>query len=212
MIEPVPMDANDNSEKKTARLIKDPITFSLSILAIILTILNFYYSNIRIVNHLRVRTVIYQRTQGDSISKDGIDVSFAFINSGNRQAIVSEGRYFLGAERNFRNPGKEGVFDNYDVLPIVLEPKQMKVITLHMSYESIDSYQKLLKINTQNSERQMNICAFRFKGIDSYGKEYQSSTGDDMIIDKNKNGRIEITLLDTSVNNAKVYDIFKHDL
>lgn len=199
--------SSDLNKEQRLFKIKDPISFGFSLVAVILTLVNIYLANFRIVNDLNVRTVKYELKE-DSTGKTDVYITFAFINSGNREAIVSDGRYYLGEKKDFQKPKFDGNFDNDRELPFTLAAHEAKLITLLISHDSIDEYRKKIGLKREGSKQEINYCAYRFSGIDADGKEHQRSTENDLVFTWENGRDLQVDLLDKEVPLAKVYQIF----
>src|SRR4051812_30260992 len=79
--------ADSNSKAFTS---KDYVTIGISIFALVTSLTAFYFSNIRIEDNFQARIVDVDeiRNVKDIVAKDTAIIQVAFVNVGNREAIV----------------------------------------------------------------------------------------------------------------------------
>jgi len=158
--------------KKT--LNKEVLSLWISIFAILISIFSFYYNDIRIEDNLQARVVraSHGLVKKDSIYRPAIMISIAYINSGNRQSIIFSPRYRI---MDYLKPtnhitGLQGGFYNDCDFPIVLQPKEMKIVNLKFYAESLFSY---LNSPTTKSSKQIKKECFlsvKYSALNSSGE------------------------------------------
>jgi len=129
----------DKTVNTSALTFKDIVTLILSIAAFILSIMNFYFTNYRIEDNLQARvtnTEIVGRFS-DSTKCDTAIVQVAFVNGGNRQAIVLAPWFQLADTTNTINGAWGGNIDNSDAFPIILQAHEMRIVGIKLSAKTL---------------------------------------------------------------------------
>lgn len=128
--------------EKSAFVLKDYVTITLSVIAIGTSVLGFYFSNIRVEDNLHakvidVSTLRKSKTSKDTMESDTVVLSTIFINSGNRQAVVLEPWFMLSDTSNANGETNGFTFANDNDFPLIIEPKQVKMVKLKATNYSI---------------------------------------------------------------------------
>lgn len=137
--------------------VKDLITFSFSIVALVVSLLNFYFTNVRVDDDLQARVADTQLLSEPSVSAQEskepgntgkqsgqkskespkenkyVVARIAFINSGNRPAMVLGAKYQMSSTAD-RQQGAFG--DDFqtskETFPLLLEPRAMRLVDLRI--------------------------------------------------------------------------------
>jgi hypothetical protein len=160
---------------------KDKFSMLISLIAVILSLLSFYISNIRVKNNLQARIVntdIIKDThlKNDSIYRDTAVIQVAFMNAGNRQAIVLKPYYYLTGENNEQSFTAGGEFTNNNEIPFMLQPHEMKLINLKLSLEEINLNPGSIIDSTDKKKTYQSFCKLQFYGLDSKAEIYNIFT------------------------------------
>lgn len=115
---------------------KDYLSLIFSVIALIFSGLNFYYSNLKIDDNLQARFYIayLEPPLNDSVETGLVQV--ALFNMGNRQAIFVNSVFeFAPSLDDSAKYILANDFDNSKDFPIVLQPHEVKMINLKVSFK-----------------------------------------------------------------------------
>lgn len=126
-------------EKPDKSVVNYPVL--LSSLAVVISLLTFYFTNFRIDDHLAVKIIdIDVESKSDTlIKKDTLSIRFLYTNLGNRQALI------LGPHLSFRSNAQSDTssggisFWDKKLYPLVIEPRQTKIIQIDLPYRKFTS-------------------------------------------------------------------------
>lgn len=155
---------------------KDYVTIGISIFALITSLASFYFSNIRVEDNLQARLVDVDilRNVNASLSQDTAIIKVAFINAGNRQAIVLRPTFQLADTTNAYNGASGGKLNESNSFPIILQPHEMKLIDLKISADEINLYPGKI-IDSSKGKTYQTFCQIQFFGLDSKGVTHQEN-------------------------------------
>ncbi|MHA4896257.1 hypothetical protein ACXZ1K_16005 [Pedobacter sp. PWIIR3] len=155
---------------------KDVAALTVSFLALMLSVCNFYYNAVRVSDSLQGRIMDCDIIAANNPSgSDSLLITIAYINSGNRQAISLVPSYQCVNNIKDENKTWGGLFKIKDPFPLVLEPLQMKLIRLTLSLNDI---QKNVADNIkQNDSLVASFIRLKFFALDSHARLRTGKTG-----------------------------------
>ena len=151
---------------------KDYITISISIIALTLSLINFYYSQIRINDNLQARIIDVDMTA----QRDTAIIQLAYVNSGNRQAIILNPFYALADTASFDNGAAGSKFENYSDFPFILEANEMKIINLKLSLANINLNGGKIIDTIDGKTNYQKFCALHLYALDSKAVNHDETT------------------------------------
>ena len=108
-------------------------TIVFSALAFILSLINFYYSNWYVEDHMQARFVGFDSMpSSDSPDVDDYYVKFVIINLGNRPGVIMNVSYDLTSNHEKVHGYALNTPIANDSIPFVLQPRQMKIISFRI--------------------------------------------------------------------------------
>jgi hypothetical protein len=165
--------------EKTRLARKDWISIAFSTAALLLSAASFYFGNLRVSDSLQARVVQMEvgqldddirRFMADStgtalMPRTYVTVNVAFLNLGNRQALISGFSYAARSQ--------EGTTGHYfggqsEGLPIVMDPKAIKLVGLRIPLNLLLETDSTLATSGKYS------IALRFEAVDSRGTSHAS--------------------------------------
>lgn len=153
---------------------KDRISIFISCCALLLTFINFYFTNIRIENLLLARVANDFKYPGLGTNCDTILIQVVFINSGNRQTAILGTHYNMSTDSSKMTNTIYFPFENEDIFPMILEPHQMKVAMLRLPLSKMYFSTPKAKIDTEVTYKEFMML--RYSAWDVDGTEYLEST------------------------------------
>lgn len=125
--------------QKTPLVLKDWIAFTFSALALIISSLGFYFSNIRVADRLQARVADagIRANEGEPIDSAFVLARIAFVNSGNRQAAVLDAGYLLAGDSASSASGGGSEPQDPDAFPMVLNPREMRLVDMRIPVRRI---------------------------------------------------------------------------
>jgi|GEM_PF-5851650 len=170
-------DSDNSLSKLFSFSFKDSVAIILSVLAFTVSVLSFYYSNIRTRDNLAAR-VIDMDSGLDSNNVQGLMAQIAFVNSGNRQAIVSTiGYSFQRPTSDTVTKSSYGAFGrNYHRIkpfPFILPPNEMRLVDFFIPCDQL--FRRLSFVtpvfDSISNDTIYNFeCALNFTSVDSRGE------------------------------------------
>jgi hypothetical protein len=139
--------------------IKDLLTITLSLIALMISGVNFYITNFMINNEVIARISEISARGGN------VQAQVVLVNRGNRQAVISKIRYETGASVNLQSG--QNFFDPpaaLDALPFVISPQEVRVIELHLPIQSL-------------SESGVSYAGLRFITFNALGESFDVWSG-----------------------------------
>ena len=125
-----------SKSRKTHFAVKDWIAVSISLVALVLSIVTFYFTNFRIDDNLQAR--VADTSLDSEKSDDGADnrlmiARVAFVNAGNRPAVLLSVHYLFADKPDSEN-GAQGAEcqSPKDSLPILIPPRDMRILDLRI--------------------------------------------------------------------------------
>jgi hypothetical protein len=123
--------------------LKDWITLGFSFVAVSISILSFYFSNLRVEDNLQARVAdISLDTRPDDPQKaDYMRARVVLVNSGNRPAMLLKARYFFSGspDRNHGGFGNDCGVPETDcdvpegALPLLIQPRDIRLLQLRIA-------------------------------------------------------------------------------
>jgi hypothetical protein len=159
-------------DKKTSLAFKDILSIILSLAAFALSITSFYFVNYKVEDNLqaRVTNTDFIRSPTKSNGCDTAIVQVAFVNGGNRQAIVLAPWFQLADTTNSYNGAWGGDFDNRSSFPIILQPHEMKLVDLKLSARLLTLNPS--RISKENPSMYEYYLAVEYFSLDSKAKKH----------------------------------------
>lgn len=150
--------------KQTGFSIKDKFTIILSLAALAISATSFYFSNVRVEDNLQARVTNTDiiRSISDTTKCDTAVVGVAFVNGGNRQAIILSPLY--------QTADTTANFSNSKSFPIILQPHEMKIVELKLSAQSLTL--KPGKTSLENPSQHEYHLSIEFFSLDSEAKNH----------------------------------------
>lgn len=167
-------DKNTSSGANTSSTLqlKDYVTIFLSIIAVIISTINVYYSQIRVKDNLQARVIDVDMTS----KRDTAIIQLAYVNSRNRQAIILSTWYALADTNALDNGAGGSKFDNYEDFPFVMQPHEMKIIDLKLSLTNINLNRGKIIDNIQGKVNYQKFCALHLYALDSKAVNHNELT------------------------------------
>ena len=164
---------NDNT--KSGMTIKDSLIISISILALIVSCLTFYFTNLKEIDLLYARVIDYDFSVSDSLNTDSLHFRIALINSGNRDAICFEPSYEVG-----EGPMGGGVYGSRKRIsystPTLIHPHEIKVIDMQIPLDYMRiKWGKVIDSAANGILENESVCKIRFEAVDSKSKIHAGS-------------------------------------
>jgi len=153
---------------------KDAVSLVFSATALTISAVNFYLTN------YRVHHEVLARVSDIAVAGDSVHAHVVFVNSGNRQAIVSAARFELagqagvprGGQLAFRATTADGS------LPFVISPRELQVIVLTLPFSAF-------------SESGLTYAGLRFRALDASGEAFDTWSGMQIHARVDEEGRLE---------------------
>ncbi len=178
----------EKDKKPSAFTAKDALTIGLTLIAITISILSFYYSNVRVEDCLQARIVDSDIIYGDSASEDTAVIEVAFMNIGNRQAIVLRPWCQLADTNNTYNGAWGAEFDNSRDFPFVLQPRELRLAKLKLSLSSINLNLGKIEFTSKGDTIYHSFCAIQYYALDSKAVTHDIFSNFETQIYTRKNG------------------------
>lgn len=165
-----------NNSTKSSMTVKDALTISISILALTVSCLTFYFTNVKEIDLLYARVIGYDYQGTNSFNNDSLRFRIALINSGNRDAICFEPSYAVGDS----GPIGEGLYSSrtpisYSI-PTLVHSHEIKVIDLQIPLDFIRiKWGKVIDSSANGIIENESICKIRFEAIDSKSKIHKGT-------------------------------------
>jgi len=123
--------------------LKDSLSIAISITALTISGIAFYYSNLRIDNSLEAKVIkIYiQPAVNDSIDIDTCIIQVAYLNVGNRQASVINTLFSFESSETYPHQvvadstAYGNLFSNDDLFPFIIAAHDIKIIELKLLFK-----------------------------------------------------------------------------
>lgn len=168
--------------KSTSEFVtKDYITFGISFLALVISVTSIYVNNFRVEESLTIR-IVGIGTMGNTPPVDTGYIDLAFINSGNRDCMITNIVYnFVDSETDKINSQWRDI-DNVERLPLVLSPRHMATIKVKIPMDLL--YMVYLSRNKMQETNRpvLNYVSFAYGTIDSKGIAHDSFTAREIVI------------------------------
>jgi hypothetical protein len=156
---------------------KDWVTLTFSASALLVSVLSFYFANVRVDDSAIARLVNVTSIPGDeSVFRDrarkngSVIAKFAFANTGNRPAVLLSAEYKVGNRADL----KEGTFGHFENVDLVLPPREVRVGEIHIPIEDlIGKMSNGMDIGKNGLVRRF-FAAFTFNTVDSQGVVHES--------------------------------------
>ncbi len=175
--------ANPPKKTRFPRFVgKDYLNILISTFALLVSIVGVYYSNIKEENRLSGKIIDFKLVgHFDDYKLDSVSVQIAFINSGNREALVQRPLLELEDSINSKHPYKN-YFEaiSSPTFPFVIEPKQIKIVQLKIPLENIFELYLRKQRSLANALKPHlktkceSYCKFWFFGLDSNGLDHNN--------------------------------------
>lgn len=152
----------------------------ISIIALSLSIISFYYSTLRVDDNALARIADIATASNEEF----IVAQVAFVNTGNRPAIVMRAEYQLNnsLDKEKLPIGGGDVRTNAGVFPLLLAPRDVRLVSLRIPIKQIiEIYASGAKVEHPPPELKEPLkgffAGFMFVSLDSLGKVHAASTG-----------------------------------
>ncbi len=157
---------------------KDYVTIGISIFALVTSLTAFYFSNLRVEDNLQARIVDVDELRNikDSLSEDTAIIQVAFINAGNRQAIVLRPTFQLADTTNAYNGAWGGKVNEANPFPLILQPREMKLVGIKICVSEINLNPGKVTDSSQGGKTYQSFCQLQFFGLDSKGDNHQMNS------------------------------------
>jgi hypothetical protein len=138
-----PVDPKSETSPASGIALKDLVGFAFSTLALIVSLLTFYMSNIRVDDRAFARIaairVAFNPPADKGESNDFVVVQIAFLNPGNRDAVVLRALYSLGGTKDLLKGSEiqEPVETDSGVLPLLLTPGHTRLVEFRIPVKRI---------------------------------------------------------------------------
>ncbi len=148
--------------------LKDWLAITFSVLALLVSALSFYYSNIRIEDSATAG-LTHVTTENEDIVAQVV-----FTNVGNRQASILEVHYqFSAGDSNF----SFGNLARSTSFPLTLPPHELRIVDLRIPIQYVaDNYKVGAVIDSQSENLRRLVCIFDFVSLDSRGQIHRTSS------------------------------------
>jgi hypothetical protein len=175
--------------------LKDWTGISFSALALCISVLSFYFSNVRVEDNAIVRISDLTVKAGDKDDPDKqyingfVTAQASFVNAGNRPAIVLSAVYQLSDRPNLDNGGfGSDVVTDDKTFPLVLPPRDIRLVELRIPIRQVvTNFGSGLALSGEDADnrtgRQRFFAGFRISSLDSQGLLHDSWTGMQLRID-----------------------------
>jgi len=184
---------------------KDYVSITLSVIALTTSLLGFYFSNIRVEDNLHAKIVDVYPIR--SKNGDTVVLSTVFINSGNRQAVLLAPWYSKADTTNSYDGATGAIFENDADFPLIMEPKQVKLIKLKISVKALNlnvnysGKSRGLRISSSNDTTYNQYLQLIYYSYDSKYNYHEVYTGFDISISTtNKNEAWGVMFSDTAAD------------
>ena len=184
-------------------VMKDWLGILFSTLALTLSSMSFYYTELRIEDIVLARIIDL-----DLGSKNGnektIETKFAFVNAGNRPAIILGADYRYAARPNLEDGGFGGpAIPLGESFPLYLGPREMRLVILQTPISNaidnfehgspnVNDYQdrepQLKPVPDIAEPRRRFYCGFYLRALDSGGADHEAWSGMLIQFDVTKTG------------------------
>lgn len=178
-------------DKSDSFSIKDKLSIIMSIVALVISSLSFYFGNIRVEDNLQVRILKATKRPElkDSIPWDTAFIEVAYMNAGNRQAIIYCPSFELSDTLEFKSRNVEhaivhafrisiGEFSNSNSFPFILQPHEMKIVELCLPFNKFSlKYRRPNYLNFDGRMLFQSFCNINFYGHDSNAKRHFTQSG-----------------------------------
>lgn len=183
------------SEGRRAGLnLKDSLSLLFSAAALGVSGISYYTANVRVLDAVSARITDIRMEPGDDgdsgegYRKGFVVLKVAFINTGNRQAIVDLPVYQLSDRPDLENGGFGGDVDMPpDTFPFILSPKEIRLIPLRVPVSAmLRNFESGLPVRSDQPSdppRRRFFLGFRYPAIDSEGRPHASWSGMQVEID-----------------------------
>jgi hypothetical protein len=180
--------------------IKDWTGILFSTFALCISVLSFYFSNIRVEDNaiVRISDVLVNAGDKDDPGKQYINgfvtAQASFVNAGNRPAIILSASYQLSDRPNLSNGGfGSDVVTDPKTFPLVLPPRDMRLVELRIPVmEVLNNFESGLELRGEDADnrpgRRRFFAGFRVNSLDSQGVLHDSWTGMQLRVDVSKHG------------------------
>jgi hypothetical protein len=155
---------------------KDYITIAISIFALFISILAFYFNNLRIDDDLSAKIINVDLTgRKDTTDEDNVILELLLINSGNREAIILSPTLWLSKNRD-KNQIGINLGDNNPLFPFNLGPHQVKIVNLRISFNDINAEKGIYMTNFYNSKIYRRYGLLEYNALDSKANKHTVQT------------------------------------
>ncbi|HEX8127237.1 MAG TPA: hypothetical protein VF548_16800 [Allosphingosinicella sp.] len=172
---------------------KDVVALLFSAFALMLSGATFYLTNVRVSDAVTARVVDVDRTSPPSPSpRDaGLVVQVAFVNSGNRDAIITLPDYNFTGSRGLDTGSVGGpAAAAKGVFPFVLSPKQIRLVEVPVpvaiAQDNLEQGSPLPEGSSRATRR--FFLSFVFSAIDSSGNQHNRSSSPQFQLDFSPSG------------------------
>lgn len=179
----------EGNEQKNRLSVKDLIGLTFSAIALTISASSYYVGNLRINNNMLARitnagvTAVQPNDHENGYANGQIFLTVAFINAGNRPAIVTGATYQLSDIPNLDNGGfGDKVLVDPGTFPILIAPKDLRLVNLKIPIQfvlhSYDSGAKLPPSNeVEDSDLRQFFGGIRYDAVDSDGILHSTWSG-----------------------------------
>lgn len=171
---------------KTARTnfaIKDYISLAISLFALVIASLGFYFSNVRVNDGLNVKVIDMNPLSRfkPSAKQDSILITLLYNNIGNRQEILLSPQCVYQASAKSRLFHGMVRLENSQNYPVILEPHQVKIIPLRIPYDALKEHRGRFTGRYNGVNNYLYFLRLVYFAINSESK--QTVTYSDMVIE-----------------------------
>jgi hypothetical protein len=213
------------SENSPRLGLKDFLSVFLSALALLVSFATYYVTNVKVEDAVIARISdidVVPTTPNDNITgfRHGfIVLKVAFINIGNRQAVINTPIYQLSDRPNLDNGGFGGNIDaDQNAFPFVLAPKEVRLIPVKIPISNmLGNLNNGSPIPRSQPDDRIDhrrfFAGIRYVAIDSLGRLRSAWSGMQIQIDVSQNGweglapvREAVSNSDGSYNATNLFD------
>jgi hypothetical protein len=161
---------------------KDWLVIGMSAVALIVSILSFYFANIRVDDRLIARAADFMVERGGNDTTQYADgfltVRAAFANTGNRPSVVHRINYRVWTDSTTDKGSVNGTaLTDPSALPLTLGPRDVQVISMRIPFGVLLANQSRGMAVVQDSSARVLWCRFDYEALDSNGELHFGNIG-----------------------------------
>jgi len=179
---------------------KDWLSVLFSVCALSVSLLTFYFSNLRVEDNamIRISDIGIRAGDKDDPNKKYINgcvtTQASFVNAGNRPAIVLSAIYQMSDQMDLNNGGfGSDVVTPQGTFPLVLPPRDIRLVELCIPVGNVlSNFKSGRELSISEAGNRLGVrrffAGFRIYSLDSLGMQHDSWTGMQLGIDVSENG------------------------